>query len=98
MSLICRECGSEIPDEDVDRGFAFFDGKDAFCYKCVKRYFLKIDMLRREVDFKEKLRSLEEIAVQKQKEKKRLRKRFFYLMILIIIFSLFFLLFFLHLS
>jgi len=83
MSPVCEECGDEVPQDDIDKGFAFYDGKTAFCYRCVGKYLLKVSMLRRQAGFEDALAGLT-VKEKASKPKKHRRRRLIYLLLLVL--------------
>ncbi|MCX7703348.1 MAG: hypothetical protein N2234_04515 [Planctomycetota bacterium] len=71
----CVECGDKVPQKDIDRGFAFLDGETAYCYKCVAKYLLKMEQLRRAADFSEALDALTKHTSHQVEETRKLKQR-----------------------
>jgi len=70
----CVECGDEVPQKDIDRGFAFFDGKSAYCYKCVGKYLLKMEQMRRAADFSAALEAATKRASEQREDIEKLKQ------------------------
>jgi len=47
---VCDRCGCEVPQEDIDAGVAFFDGKNTYCRACVKHLIGELGRLAREAE------------------------------------------------
>ena len=47
---VCDGCGCEVPQEDIDAGVAFFDGKNTYCHACVKHLIGELGRLAREAE------------------------------------------------
>ena len=47
---VCDRCGREVPQEDIDAGLAFSDGKNTYCRVCVTRLIGELGRLAREAE------------------------------------------------
>ena len=46
----CDGCGAEVPQEDIDGGLAFSDGKNTYCRACVKRLISELSRIARRAE------------------------------------------------
>ncbi|RKY15160.1 MAG: hypothetical protein DRP82_02420 [Planctomycetota bacterium] len=47
---VCDNCGREVPQEDIDAGVAFSDGKNTYCRACVMHLIGELGRLAREAE------------------------------------------------
>ena len=47
---VCDKCGREVPQEDIDAGVAFFDGKNTYCHACGELLMERYGILLRRIN------------------------------------------------
>ena len=87
----CRNCGEEVPQDDIDAGLAFADGDVVYCKNCVRKVLGELGRLRKQVEHETDIETISrhiEMATPPPSQPQRTYKWLVFVLLMLVVFGL----------